>query len=230
MRADADLRPPALAAVLVELVEALGAPVTLVGNDTGGALCQLAAARLVDDGRTELLSGLVLTNCDTFENFLPRVFRPLQWTGYLPGGVWLVAEAMRARALWSSPLAYGLLQQAPLDAGTVSSYFTPPRRDRGVRRDAAKVLRGIRRRYTLEAAATLRRFDRPTLLAWGTEDRVFRPAQAERLAAAIPEARLVPIEGAAALVPEDQPAALAHVIGDFMAENGPAAVHRPSSA
>ena len=210
-----DLRPPALAGLLLELAEATGGPVTLVGNDTGGALCQLAAARLVEDGRTELLTGLVLTNCDTFDNFLPRVFRSLQVAGYLPGGTRLIAESMRVRALWSTPLAYGLLQHSPVDAATVTSYFVPPRADRGVRHDTAKVLRSIRKRYTVAAAEALRHFDRPTLFAWGDDDRVFRIEDAERLAAQMPSATVERIEGSRALVPEDQPARLAELVAAF---------------
>ena len=47
--------------------------VTLVGNDTGGAICQLVATR-----HPERLGRLVLTDCDAYENFLPPMFRPLQ--------------------------------------------------------------------------------------------------------------------------------------------------------
>ena len=45
MDADADLSPPGLARVIVEFLDGLGIErATLVGNDTGGALCQLVAA------------------------------------------------------------------------------------------------------------------------------------------------------------------------------------------
>ncbi|WP_319450011.1 MULTISPECIES: alpha/beta hydrolase [unclassified Mycobacterium] len=38
--------------------------VTVVGNDTGGALCQILCANY-----PELVDRLVLTNCDAFDNF-----------------------------------------------------------------------------------------------------------------------------------------------------------------
>ena len=45
MRPDAPLAPPDIARLLGELAESLGLTgVTLVGNDTGGAICQMAAA------------------------------------------------------------------------------------------------------------------------------------------------------------------------------------------
>lgn len=37
--------------------------------------------------------------------------------------------------------------------------------------------------------------DRPALVLWGTKDRVLDPAQGERLAAALPHARLIPLQG-----------------------------------
>ena len=56
-----------------EVLDALGLDdVTLVGNDTGGALCQLL---LADD--PSRIGRLVLTNCDAFENFPPKAFVPL---------------------------------------------------------------------------------------------------------------------------------------------------------
>ena len=56
-----------------EVLDALGLrDVTLVGNDTGGAICQLL---LADDATR--IGRLVLTNCDAFENFPPKEFVPL---------------------------------------------------------------------------------------------------------------------------------------------------------
>ena len=43
--------------------------VTLVGNDTGGGLCQLLI-----DAHPESVGRLVLTNCDAFEKFPPFPF------------------------------------------------------------------------------------------------------------------------------------------------------------
>src|SRR5688572_25726708 len=49
MAPDADLSPTALAQLVVDFMDALGLEqVTLVGNDTGGAICQLVAANHPD--------------------------------------------------------------------------------------------------------------------------------------------------------------------------------------
>ena len=63
----------ALAGVVAELHDALGlGQVHLAGNDTGGAVAQVFAARHPDRLRT-----LTLTNCDTDGNFPPPEFIPI---------------------------------------------------------------------------------------------------------------------------------------------------------
>lgn len=74
MMPDADLSPPGLARLIAELLDRLDLrDVVLVGNDTGGALCQLVVAH-----HGERVGALVLTNCDGFEQFYPAVLRPLR--------------------------------------------------------------------------------------------------------------------------------------------------------
>jgi pimeloyl-ACP methyl ester carboxylesterase len=90
--------------------------------------------------------------------------------------------------------------------------------DRAIRRDTIKVLRGIDPKFTFEAAEKLRSFERPALLAWASEDRFFKLSYAERLAEAIPGARLEPIEDSYTFVSEDQPERLAELIRGFVRE------------
>src|SRR5881392_822794 len=62
MNHDAALSPRGLAALIAELLERLELEdVTLVGNDTGGALCQLVCA-----WHPDRIGRLVLVNCDAF--------------------------------------------------------------------------------------------------------------------------------------------------------------------
>ena len=73
MNADADLTPAGVARLVGDLLAALDLEdVTLVGNDTGGAISQLVA---LDHG--ERVGRLVLTNCDCFEVFPPKEFVPM---------------------------------------------------------------------------------------------------------------------------------------------------------
>ena len=77
------------------------------------------------------------------------------------------------------------------------------------------MLRGISSRYTLAAAERLRSFDRPVLLAWASEDRVFPVRDAERLLADLPNARLELIGDSYTFTPEDQPRQLAELVAAF---------------
>ncbi|HEY7150567.1 MAG TPA: alpha/beta fold hydrolase [Solirubrobacterales bacterium] len=215
MAAEADLSPPGVARLVADFLEALELDgVTLVGNDTGGAISQLVAAH-----HPERLGRLVLTPCDAYENFLPPAFRPLQYGAHVPGLITALVQGARIGAIRRSPLGFGMLiKSRPMDDEALRGYLAPFLADRGVRRDALKVLRGISSRQTIEAAERLRDFDRPTLIAWAPEDRFFKLRFAERLANDIPNARLIRIEDSLTFVPEDQPDRLAEAIAEFMKE------------
>jgi pimeloyl-ACP methyl ester carboxylesterase len=215
MKADADLTPPGVARILADFMAALDLQgVTLVGNDTGGAISQLVAAN-----HRERLGRLVLTPCDAYENFLPPFFRPLQYSAKVPGLLTALVQPMRLRAMQRGPLAFGLLiSPGNVDPDVLDAWVRPYLNDRGVRRDTIKFLRSISNRYTLEAAEKLRSFDRPTLIAWAPEDRFFKLRYAERLASEMPNARLVRIEDSRTFVSEDQPERLAEEIASFVTE------------
>jgi pimeloyl-ACP methyl ester carboxylesterase len=199
MKPDADLAPPAVAKLVADFLAALDLDdVTLVGNDTGGAISQLVAAH-----HPERIGRLVLTPCDAYDNFLPPMFKPLQWFARVPPLMNGMLRGMRLRPLRLAPLAFGWLMKRPDDV-LVKSWVDATLAGKGARRDAMKLLRGISKRQTLEAAERLRSFDRPVLLAWAPEDRFFKLRYAERLAADIPGARLERIDDALSFVPVDQ--------------------------
>jgi pimeloyl-ACP methyl ester carboxylesterase len=209
--AGADLRPPALADMVADAIEALELDqVTLVGNDTGGAIAQLVVTR-----RPERIGRLVLTSCDAFDNFPPRFFRVVLAPARIPGAIPLAFGGLRLRPLRRLPAAYGWLSVEPIDRDAEDSYVLPVLGRRDVRRDVRRVLAGLDSRFTLDAAARLTRFDRPALIAWSSEDRFFPGAHGERLARVLPDARLEMIEGARTFSAEDRPERLAELIGTF---------------
>ena len=214
MNPDADLSPPALARIVADFLEALELEdVVLVGNDTGGAITQITAAN-----HPERIGRVVLTNCDAFENFLPPMFRPMQWAARVPPVLNGLLQGMRFAPMRRLPNAYGRLIKRDFAAAPTREWVDPFLSDREIRRDTVKVLRGIDPRYTFEAAEKLRDFDRPTLLAWAVEDRFFKLSFAEKLADTIPGARLERIQDSYTFVPEDQPARLAELIARFARE------------
>ena len=215
MRADAELSLRAVAGLVAEFLERLELRnVTLAGNDTGGALAQLVVAA----GRTDRVARIVLVSCDAFDNFPPGATgRALVATGRLPPVLFgLFMQQMRLRAVRRLPLAFGWLTRRG-DAAT-ARWITPLLEDARVRRDLVATLRtAAADAGALRAAAeALGRFEGPALVVWASEDRVMPPAHGRRLAALFPDGRLVEVADSYTLIPLDQPAVLARVIGDFL--------------
>jgi pimeloyl-ACP methyl ester carboxylesterase len=211
-----DLSPPGLAKIIADFLEALDLQdVTLVGNDTGGALSQLVAVH-----HPQRLGRLVLTPCDAYENFLPPMFRPLEILARIPGAVFLVAQSLRPRAARRLPFAYGWLTKRPIPDDLSDAWMAPVLSSSAIRREVAAVLKGISSRYTLDAAKRFGEFTKPVLLAWAPEDRFFKQRYAERMMSAFPDARLERIEDSFTFVPLDQPERTASLIAAFAAEQG----------
>jgi len=212
MPKEADLSPPALAGLIADSLEALGLDrVTLVGNDTGGALTQLVATR-----RPERVGAIVLTSCDAFESFPPRFFEIVLAPAKIPGAIPIAFGSLRIRPLRRLPIAYGWLSNAAPEREVEDSYVLPVLTRGAIRRDVRKVLSGFDSSYTLDAAAKLASWDKPALIAWSANDRFFPTEHAERLAKLIPGARLEWIEGARTFSAEDAPERLSSVIAEFV--------------
>jgi pimeloyl-ACP methyl ester carboxylesterase len=215
MHPDADLTPPGLARIAVDILDALGIDrATFVGNDTGGAIAQIVATTY-----PERVNGLVLTSCDAYDVFPPRMFSYLKVVAAIPGATNVLAQSMRIPGVTQLPIAFGWVAKERIDRAVMKSYIGPITRDRAVRRDVAKVVKGLDTRYTLAAAERLCSFTEPALIAWGAEDRFFPRRLAERLAVDIPNAQLEIVGGARTFVPEDNPRALAELIQKYV---GPA--------
>jgi pimeloyl-ACP methyl ester carboxylesterase len=209
MAADADLTPPGIAALIEDFLEALDLDdVTLVGNDSGGAMCQVLVAR-----RPARVARLVLTNCDTHENFPPSIFKALPPLAKLPGGVTMLALPFRSAAITRT--AFRPFAKTTPPAGLVESWAKPGTADKAIRRDLGKVTRGMTKDYTLDAAEKLRGSEFPLLLAWAPGDRFFPIRYAERLAEEVGGAKLVRIPDSATFVPFDQPDRVATAIAEF---------------
>jgi pimeloyl-ACP methyl ester carboxylesterase len=213
----ADRSPRGIAHLIADFLEVLELQrVTLVGNDTGGAISQILATE-----RPERLRALVLTNCDCLENFLPPFFKPLKWMAYIPGAYWLSARGMRSARARRSPLGFGRLTHRPIP-DEITAAWVAPLADRAVRADVLATLKAIDKRDTLQAAQRLHDHPLPTLLAWASEDRIFPLRFANRLLSMVPGAQLEQIADSGAFVPEDQPAKLAELIDAFLRQNASA--------
>ena len=207
----ADLTPPGLARIVADIVEKLDVgPVTLVGNDSGGAVCQLVATT-----RPELVARLVLTSCDAYDNFPPKAFGFLKVAARIPGALSVLLTSLRPAPFRRLPIAFGWLARR-IPSKVSDTYVLPALRGRDVRDDLRRSIVDLHPRHTLAAARRFGDFDRPVLIAWSERDRFFPLGHAERLAADFPNARLNWISGARTFSPEDQPEQLATAISDFM--------------
>jgi pimeloyl-ACP methyl ester carboxylesterase len=208
MNADADLSAPGLGDLIAELLERLELEdVTIVGSDTGGALTQIAVA-----AHPERIARLVLVNCDAFEHFPPPAFDAVfKLIAHVPGAVKGLELGARSRFVRTRAMGLMPLTVEPVPDEMLRDWLAPLK-NAGVRRDLVKVARGVSSEHTLAAAERLRSFTGPALIAWGTRDKFFPLADAERLKELFGDGRLELIDDARAFVQLDTPKRLADLI------------------
>ncbi|KUH88707.1 MULTISPECIES: alpha/beta hydrolase [unclassified Mycobacterium] len=203
-----ELSPHTVAGMVGDFIAALGlSDVTLVGNDTGGGLCQL----VVDDD-PERIGRLVLTNCDAFDKFPPFPFNVVFALLRGPISIKVLFSLMRLTALRHSPLGFGLLTHP--DPQLTASWLEPARTDVRIRRDLARLLRAVAGTDLADVATRLPRFTKPVTLVWGQRDRAFTPALGRRLAALFPNSTLVEVPESRTFVSLDAPKALIDAISE----------------
>jgi pimeloyl-ACP methyl ester carboxylesterase len=216
-----DLTPPGLARLVAQALEALDLhDVTLVGNDTGGGICQLVVAHAPDR-----VGRLVLTNCDAYDAFPPLLLRPLcALARRRPRAVEVLLRGLRTGA-GRTLLAVPVL--ARRDPELLRSWMAPVAADAAARRVLVDVLAGLEPRHHRDALPGLRAFRGPVLLAWAPGDPLFPVRLARRLAHDLPQARLVLLARGRAFTPLDQPERLAEAIAAFASgpEQPPATAH-----
>lgn len=213
MNADADLSPSGLVAVVIDALDRLGIErAILVGNDSGGALCQLMIA-----AHPHRLRALVLTSSDAYDTWLPFMFKPLELMAFVPGLLRIVAQLLQWLPLRRSPLGFGWLSKRITDADS-AAFVTPLARAPWARRDVGKFLRGISPRLTRRAAQHFAGFAAPVLVLWSRDDRLLPLRLGQRLASDLPRARLELVTDAYTFSPVDAPQAVAQAIDRFVRE------------
>ena len=205
----ADLSPRGVATMIHDFIASLGlSDVTLVGNDTGGGLCQLLIDAYPDD-----VGRVVLTNCDAFDKFPPFPFTMVFAMLRGPKSIKTLFATMRIKALRHSPLGFGLLVKP--DPALTASWLAPCRNDTRICRDLATLLRHVARTDLTDVSTRLPRFTKPVTVVWGQRDRCFTPALGRRLAALFPNSTMVEVPGARTFVALDDPAAVVDAIASL---------------
>ena len=218
LRPDADLSLPGMARIVDGCLAALDLDdVTIVANDTGGAVAQALVA-----GHPERIGRLVLTSCDAFEKYPPTPQLYLLYAARARALMWFVAWSAQFKLVQRLPTAYGWVTSRPLPPEIMRSYTGPIRRDPLIRRDLARLLRAVDTRDTFAAAEGLRGFDRPALVLWADGDRIFPRERGQRLADLLPQGRFELIAGSRTFIPEEQPEALLARLREFLGPGGAA--------
>jgi pimeloyl-ACP methyl ester carboxylesterase len=194
----ADLSPRGVATMIHDFVIALDlSDVTLVGNDTGGALCQILI-----DAYPDRVGRLVLTNCDAFDKFPPFPFTAVFALLRGPKSIKTLFAMMRLRPL--RLLGYGLLLNDP-DPALTSSWLEPCRKDSRICRDLATFLQHVATTDLTDVSTRLKNFTKPVTVVWGMRDRFFTPSLGKRLAELFSNSTMIEAPESKTFVPLDDP-------------------------
>ena len=118
MEAGADMSPAGVARMVADLMEELDLrDVTLVGNDTGGAICQI-----VISNHPERIGRLVLTNCDAYEAFFPVAPQAHQYAARVFGTRYVDLFAWVLRARFARRALIKMVATTHIDEATLETY------------------------------------------------------------------------------------------------------------
>jgi pimeloyl-ACP methyl ester carboxylesterase len=186
--------------VIAQPGEASGRPVHLMGNSLGGLVSLLVASR-----RPDLVASLTLISPAMPVYRVPPAFSRAMLLLVLPG----VPSLAERRLAGITPeesvramirMCFGRPSEVPPErveqaVQEMKERSEQPWADRAL----ARSMRGLITSYLKVGAANAWRAARslkpPTLVIWGSEDKLVDPALAPRLAAAVPDSRLLVLRG-----------------------------------
>jgi pimeloyl-ACP methyl ester carboxylesterase len=198
-----DVSVTANAHMLAQFLDALKIDqVDLVGNDSGGGICQIFAALY-----PERIRSLALTNCDTHDNWPPEAFKPFV-AMVAAGGLAQTLNAMLAdKSVYRSEQALGPAYERPdaVSDDTIETYLRPFLRSPKRTHDLERFVNAFDCRHTVDIETQLGRLQAPTLIAWGTDDIYFDTSWSHWLQKKIPGTRRrVEFESARIFFPEER--------------------------
>jgi pimeloyl-ACP methyl ester carboxylesterase len=198
-----DVSVTANAHMLAQFLDAMKIDrVDLVGNDSGGGICQIFAALYPNRIRT-----LALTNCDAHDNWPPEAFKPFV-AMVAAGGLAATLNAMLAdKSIYRSPQALGPAYERPeaVSDDTIETYLRPFIRSPRRTHDLERFVNAFDCRHTVEIEKRLGLVRAPTLIAWGTDDIFFDLKWSHWLEKTIPGTkRRVEFKSARIFFPEER--------------------------
>lgn len=176
--------------------------VDLVGNDSGGGIALIFAAKHPARVRT-----LTLTDCDTHDNWPPEAFKPFLAMS-AAGGLSGVLNAMLTdKGVYRSPGALGPAYEDPAQVSdeTIEIYLRPFVANAQRTRDLERFLAAFDCSHTVAVEGELKKLQAPTLIVWGTDDVYFDLKWSHWLAQTIPGTRRrTELKGARIFFPEER--------------------------
>lgn len=208
----ADLSFAGQARMLVELLDALDLEqVDLVGNDSGGGIAQILAARHPGRIRT-----LTLTNCDTHDGWPPPAFQPTVAMVTGDDGRELIRALAADPAAARSALAVGFEYPDRLDDTTIVDFLTPLNRSEKRLDALIGMFRAFDSADTVAVESRLASLDVPAMVVWGGADQFFELRWAHWLRDTLPRVdRVVEIPTGKLFLPFDRPDELAAELRQF---------------
>ncbi|MNJ86407.1 Tropinesterase [compost metagenome] len=186
--------------------------VTIIANDTGGAYAQVFASL-----HPELVSSLILSNCEVMDVFPPPKFAYLTHAVKIPGFTFLMGRLFRVKSWLTSPAVMGGLSLRITNEDLASGYLHSFVKNAGIRKDFGKACRHWHPEHTLEAAHLLHGFKKPVLVLWGDQDqKLFPKKQMEKLLDVFPHAKWQTIRDSKTYVQEDAPEEMVKAIRLFV--------------
>jgi pimeloyl-ACP methyl ester carboxylesterase len=210
MPAGFDGTPDGIARIINQLIDVFGlAEVTLVGNDSGGAYSQIAAA-----ANATTVRRVILNACETpYDSFPPKAFENLQQAAKTPETLLALLSPLRDRAVRDSPAAFGNLSKHGIEDAASDSYALPALELEAVRHDVARVMPPASQADVAKAGRKLiADYDGMVTFIWPTEDVFFSFDNVSRYARELRRARIDLVRDAYAFTPEDQPKRFAELV------------------
>ncbi|RNC73161.1 MAG: alpha/beta hydrolase [Desulfuromonadales bacterium] len=202
------------AAVVKAYLEAAGLHhVVLAGHSLGGGIALLVALNAIGRENHTLVSRLILIDCAAYPQRLPRFMRWLRVPLLARLGMALVP----VRTVVRLTLDKVFHNKSAITPERIRRYETCFGR-RGMARVLIRSARAIDPARYGAAAARYGEISMPTLIIWGSEDRIIRPSLGRRLQKEIPGARLTVIEGCGHNPHEERPVETSAAMVAFLEE------------
>jgi len=189
--------------LLFGLLDSLGvSEAVLVGHSMGGAIAAEAAL-----DRPDRVRGLVLIDAAGLAVRWPFMLRVAHWPV-----VGALFDRLRGRAATAGILKALYAVPSRVTAEEVDQYYAPIAEP-----GFGRCLRGVLGHFRFDALRDrLGRIATPTLVVWGTADRLIPAAVGQSMAAQIPGALLVRFPDAGHAVPEESPEAFNQALIGFL--------------